>query len=511
MTTTKATGGLVTYSTPSPFGPGALSLTTRLLANRVSSVMPADYTLRSLPNYSEPVGELTLYQLPDGSGVRITVVPTFPTNYAYAYFVLRGRYEYKSNVTDSQVVVLHSDSSLSPVEYTFLDTDIEPTAENTFYYYSVIALVGGSDGTPLRFEYNPLTGFASAYRYKTYGGADFLEAKLPAFWFAEEPDTLRGVLSVLGGIYDTLRSDIETYMFSSQSAANIEESHISSLASVIGWEVDRSAPASRQRKELPVATALYRRKGRDSSIEYLVQAITGWDVSFDYGYRHLHGFTGDDRLAVFNPTDVRRLSLIGFPEKHALEESVGYSDGTASQVFALTNTYARDASIVTVDITTLEETGWLQVDDFTTSGPTDTHFTLSRDGVGGQTVTFGDGVNGAIPPDAEEVLVTYFYGGDEYLYVPSASGWRSSVGTRIVFEETPASKPITPDLARRVYSIVDKFKASYALYNFVILPVAVLESAPGPADSFSDTTRSFTRLRYDTQDHVFDSATYIRT
>jgi hypothetical protein len=64
---------------------------------------------------------------------------------------------------------------------------------------------------------------------------------------------------------------------------------------------------------------------------------------------------------------------------------------------------------------------WRQVDDLHRSGPDDRHFTVSDDGTGGPTVTFGDGTSGArLPTDATVITVTYRTGAGSEGNAPDA-------------------------------------------------------------------------------------------
>ena len=52
-------------------------------------------------------------------------------------------------------------------------------------------------------------------------------------------------------------------------------------------------------------------------------------------------------------------------------------------------------------------TPWIEVADFVDSGPTDLHYTLTRDNQGFATVNFGTGQNGRVPDSGEPIAITY--------------------------------------------------------------------------------------------------------
>jgi|GEM_PF-329862 len=128
------------------------------------------------------------------------------------------------------------------------------------------------------------------------------------------------------------------------------------------------------------------------------------------------------------------------------DERLGSSDGTADQTFAVASPPVRDPALWVDEAATLsagerdalaadsdvavEVAGdaadpnafwvrWTAVDDFLASGPTDRHYAL--DAVDG-TVTFGDGVRGAIPTRGRDnVRLSYETGGGEAGNVPAGA------------------------------------------------------------------------------------------
>lgn len=91
------------------------------------------------------------------------------------------------------------------------------------------------------------------------------------------------------------------------------------------------------------------------------------------------------------------------------DEVLGSSDGTADQTFTLDQSNVIDGTVeVSVDGTT-----WTEVADFLSSTSVDEHYTVEVDSDGIATVTFGDGVNGKLPPSGtNNVTATYRWGAD---------------------------------------------------------------------------------------------------
>lgn len=481
----------------------AVNIASRILEDGELSTDASDWNLVSVDNPAENVGVLTAVPLPDGSGVQVDVDFDFPNDYAGLYFVLRGRYEWKRNTTDAGIAVLHVGTT-EPAS--FVDTDVGASEANTHYYYSVLALCGDSSGeNPYHFEYNSVTGFATAFRYEDSGLAEVLQGRLPAEWFTEGSD-ITGLVQAAGLMLDSLRSHLDTYLRTANDVDNIQARHIDALASILNWTVDVSRPEVEQRRELDVAAALYRRKGRDAAIEFLVQATTGWDLSFEHGYRRMVEYAPEGPH-LFDPTDTRRLALLDVPERRVFEQYVADGTGLGGQTIVCPELWSRDIHVEVGD--DLEP--WEEVDDFSSSGPDDKHYTVTGDST--VTLTFGNGTNGAVLPSGEPVYLTYYYGGDEYHYLPTGTTWRSPNGTRLVLDETPTSRPITPGALSRVQEVVRRFAASYAIYDFLISLRPVVESVPEPEDFVDFNAADFEYIYYlihDTDDHALDTYPYVR-
>ena len=89
-------------------------------------------------------------------------------------------------------------------------------------------------------------------------------------------------------------------------------------------------------------------------------------------------------------------------------ERVGTTDaGSPGQSFTL-----QRAPLLSLDRVTLSDGPWGRVDNFLSSNAFDRHFTLIEQPDGSQVLTFGNGVNGKIPPAASPVTVAYRVGGD---------------------------------------------------------------------------------------------------
>lgn len=109
------------------------------------------------------------------------------------------------------------------------------------------------------------------------------------------------------------------------------------------------------------------------------------------------------------PPRIDRVLLNTVPATQGItieEEVLGSSSGLPHQTF---NT-KHCPIIVGTQVVTIQGEDWEEVDDFDASKPEDNHYTVSRET--GE-ITFGDGVQGRIPPKNEEIGVSYRYGGGE--------------------------------------------------------------------------------------------------
>lgn len=473
-----------------------VGLSTKLLAP-LWSLDHTVYDITSIRVYDETIGTLGLYQLPDATGIRVTVTPTFPTNYLGLYFVLRGRYEYKTNTTDSNLSVIYADNSAIPEEVEIVDTDIAP---NVHYYYSIIALCGDED-EPFHFEFNPLTGLGSAYRYNQTGITTFLLNRLPEDWRRSHDDFLDNLMDIFGKLFESTRSDIEAYLFTANSIDDIYLNHLEDLAEYIGWGINKELDGLRQRKELRNVTPTYRQKGRHAALEYLMQIISGWEIQFEDGYRRL--FTEGDTLSrSFDPTNPVILGTKSIPELHRTRQYIASSTGAASLSLVLADVRVRYPTIEIYDPSTGEYTTWLEVPTLATIEASEEVYTVTEDASYLTTITFGDGINGAIPSSGKEVYISYLYGGDLGKYTPEGlTSWKNDVGARVIFQETPTSVPLTTVYIKKLLKLIGRLKASYAIYNLLV-DSTDQEFMVGVADSYEDTIIPVVFLITNTEDHT---------
>jgi uncharacterized phage protein gp47/JayE len=109
------------------------------------------------------------------------------------------------------------------------------------------------------------------------------------------------------------------------------------------------------------------------------------------------------------------------PAVTAKVEDLGTSNGRPAQAFPLAKT---PALLSTVRVILDDGTGgteWTPANDFLLSLPTDQIFTVYTDDNGTTWVTFGDGTNGAIPPNGMKVTANYRVGGGTYGNLPANS------------------------------------------------------------------------------------------
>lgn len=460
----RMTQGLAKSNQLRPDGPDCLSIGVKMLHGNAAADPTVFVDQGVTANYDENIGVITLDQKIDCSGIEVTVSPDFPDDYQGFFALLRGRYEYKRDVVDPTAVVLATQNTPIPSELVYLDEDVE---SGVHYYYSVIALIGNSL-EPLHFEYNPVTGFDTAYSYECYDHCTFLYERLPFEWVLQDEDEfVKNYICIFGALADSIKTDIEAYLLTSKSISNIEESQLQYLGDYIGWQVNEELREITQRTELRNAVTVYRQKGRNNAIEFLLQLITGWEIEFEPGHRRL--FTKNLHKK-FNPADSYATSHQGQPERRVDDEELGTSSGAASQTFDLIRTRVQDEQVEVENLTTLQFDTWLRVNDFTGSGTDDEHYTVTEDPVTFvSTITFGDGVNGAIPESGADIRSSYWYNGDVLKYKPrTIPDWKNAVGTRLLISETGGSLPFTATILSKVDKVLENFKASYAFYKYLI-------------------------------------------
>ncbi|KJK55525.1 hypothetical protein UK12_28075 [Saccharothrix sp. ST-888] len=102
-------------------------------------------------------------------------------------------------------------------------------------------------------------------------------------------------------------------------------------------------------------------------------------------------------------------------------EDLGTSNGAQGQAFPLAKTPALLNTVRVVLDDGVGGTEWTQATDFLLALAADQIFTVHTDDSGVSWVTFGDGTNGAIPPNGMRVTASYRTGGGVYGNLPAGS------------------------------------------------------------------------------------------
>lgn len=85
-------------------------------------------------------------------------------------------------------------------------------------------------------------------------------------------------------------------------------------------------------------------------------------------------------------------------------DNIGTTNGLANQQISLPANYADTTLLLTVGV----DLDWVLVDTFGRSKPTDKHYTVEIKEDKIPYLTFGDGINGLIPPSSQTILADYF-------------------------------------------------------------------------------------------------------
>lgn len=232
--------------------------------------------------------------------------------------------------------------------------------------------------TPIHFTFNPSSGFATAYRYDSYGHTTYMLQRLPFDWKRTDSGFLARFIEIFGTLLDSLKTDIEAYLLTSNDTTSIPEQHLEYLGAILNWEVDKELNALKQRETISNATSVYQKKGRNQALEFIIQLLTGWDAEFEEGYRRVFRLNDPNSL-LFDPTNTYKLSHLGFPERQILDEVLGNSSGLADQAFTLAKQRARDVTVKVANTSNGTIDTWLEVDSLTTSTSTDEHFVVNTD------------------------------------------------------------------------------------------------------------------------------------
>jgi phage tail-like protein len=154
------------------------------------------------------------------------------------------------------------------------------------------------------------TGKNSGIPIKDYGYGELLYNRLPAIYRVEDaklgqdlaeverqlPDLdtssvliavreeyqLQRFLRILGAALNVVRSGIEATL-QLQDIDKIEAKWLPDLAKLLGWNTNLELSTEAQRDELRNAIDLYKRKGRQTAIEFLIEQLTDFDYEFRFG------------------------------------------------------------------------------------------------------------------------------------------------------------------------------------------------------------------------------------
>ena len=435
-----------------------------------------DDSLSSIPYTEEDLHTLYAGSLPDRSGIELLIVPnTEVSGYLQSYVVLRGKYEYKRSPQQTPLQVIYVSTSDDGSVVRILDKTVE---ELSHYYYSILVLCEDDEGVE-HYRFNELTSFSSAYRFKDYDSYSELTSRIPAMWLTNE--FTERFLQIFAYTIDAARSDVDAYL--PTDVVNVQEKFLPYLAHTIGWEVNRELNETDQRKEVQRAIQVYKSKGTNTNLSDMVFVITGWTLDFEEGYdRVLRCGEGETP----NQNDAYQRSHVNLPWRNH-SETLDNTDGTSGQVFTLSKPYAKDVTLY------ISGDAWLEVDDFSDSGPTDQHFILNAFGAT-RTVTLGDDVNGLAPASGLVVTASYKYAGDSRFYVPAyPESWRSDCGTRVLVQETELGEAMTAVLMNKVLKIVNDFKPSHSVTAITFIPLTQTDEAFVPEDDYDAYVEVATR------------------
>lgn len=498
---TRATKGLKSDSVQRKFPFGALSITTNMLNYGRATSPTAGSGFPSIENFTDTIGIIAAESILPvagssiSSGVKITVTPTMPSDYRRHFVVIRGRVEYKRSFDDTpyEIIYTNSDSPLSSDDIVIVDNNIEL---GEHYYYGILALIGSTTENA-HYEYNSNTGFTTAYAYKDYSLGATMLSLLPEEWQTKQTgssnDFTSRFLNIFAILFDSIRTDIESYILKSNSIWDIQEQQLPLLASMVGWEVNKELKESVQRQEVDAASDFYRIKGRDQGIKFFIQLVSGWEVEFEQGWRRVLE-AGELGIAP-DSTDAYAISHKSHPWRPIYDEVLGSSTGLASQTFSVLNSHAERVIVQVSNDAGVSWVTWREVpyaDLNTGADATALTFSFTKTALGVGTVTFSDGVNGAIPSaGVNNIRTSYHYGGDIIKYAaeyPKDKGWRNIVGVRVLLKNTAASLPITDVIINKFNKILEE-KASYVVYAPIVIPDEglILERPVIANDSYTDT------------------------
>ncbi len=191
-----------------------------------------------------------------------------------------------------------------------------------------------------------------------------------------------------------------------------------------------------------------------------LENVRGLHTEFSIELRSPAGFAIPPRLSRIEP------NVIPIVQEKAITSEVHDANGSPDLNFALNETGVKfDAGQEPVRVEVLDNglsTPWRRCDELSTCGPRDTvyEFDLAKD-----EITFGNGVNGAVPPPNSKVVVAYKVCDDEAGNIARNRKWSVSgfAGAFGINPEPIAGGAASSDMRRQRRDARAKFRSEHAL------------------------------------------------
>lgn len=226
-------------------------------------------------------------------GVPKDVSPVFA--YGGRIKILKKTREYCHDVTDSSASIVFDGPDVGALGYNdsryLLDQDIGDPGTTWYYTIFYENTVSG------KWAFSPAHGFVRNWAYQNRVGengepeskyADVLYEYLPPVdrkldW-REANEDLKRLTHIFGRIFDMAWEDIEQTRKRVYDPDNTDAANIPYIDQFLGWPTNFELSSQYRRRETKQAVELWKKKGSIPSLEFALQALTGWAVTVTEGY-----------------------------------------------------------------------------------------------------------------------------------------------------------------------------------------------------------------------------------
>jgi hypothetical protein len=211
--------------------------------------------------------------------------------------ILKKTKEFPRGYNDSLAVeVLNEDfsttlGSITRDTYTLVLDEIQNTVKQKWYY--TVFYEGKNQQGDFVWAFSPINGHGRALFLSSgaslYGDQlfDYMPTGIKRIDNSSGGDALSNFLHIIGKAFDELGVHTEEFKKNRYLPETVDAAFIPYIDQLLGWPTNFELSEVRRRYETKNATSVWKAKGGVDALEFVLQDITGWDVSFYQGLDYI--------------------------------------------------------------------------------------------------------------------------------------------------------------------------------------------------------------------------------